>query len=98
MARCGNAVGVSIKKKRFMDTGAIIIFFVLGLFIFCMVDKNAKLMKCRRLYQDALKAKDRAKALEFGRLYHRYRANGKAKASASAELVISNDMKAAGIK
>jgi hypothetical protein len=80
-----------------MDTGAIIIFVVFGLIIIYLVDKNFKMMKYRKLYEDALKSKNKVKALEYGRLYHRYRTSGKTKASTSAELIIANDMKAAGI-
>lgn len=80
-----------------MDTGTIIIVALVLLFIIYLVDKNTKMMKYKTLYEDALKAKNKAKALQFGRLYHRYRTGASAKHSSNAELIIANDLKAAGI-
>lgn len=80
-----------------MDTGDVIIFVVFGLIIVYLVDKNSKMMKYKKLYDQALKESNRQMALEYGRLYHRYRTGSSSKNSAAAELIIANDMKAAGI-
>ena len=81
-----------------MNTGTWIVIGLIVFVIFSLYNKNANMMKYRRLYDEALKNKDKQKAIQYGRLYHKYRTNSSAKHSTNAELLISNDLKAAGIE
>lgn len=80
-----------------MNTGVLVLIGVIVLFIIYQVDKNSKMMKYRKLYEEALREKNKQKVLQYGRLYHRYRTGSSAIDTSAAELAISNDMKAAGI-
>jgi hypothetical protein len=81
-----------------MDTGTILLVATAVLFIAYLVDKNVKMMKYRKLYDQALRERDGKRALEYGRLYHRYRTGPSSKQTSAAEMVIQNDIKAAGIE
>lgn len=78
--------------------GWIVVFAVPGLILLRQIEKGVKMMKYKKLYEEALRNKNKSEALRYGRLYHQNRTNGKSKNLTAAELIITNDMKAAGIE
>lgn len=81
-----------------MNSGTWIVIVIIAIVVFYVYDKNSNMMKYRRLYDEALKNKDKQKAIHYGRLYHKYRTSSSAKNSTNTELLILNDLKGAGIE
>lgn len=81
-----------------METTIIVIIAIVVLFFISKIDKGSKMMKYKKLYEDALKNKNKQQAIEYGRLYHKNRTGYGTKSSTNAELIIANDLKSHGIE